>query len=132
MSWNDRERLQPRFRILCDAQWDEMTPRSPGARHCARCDRVVHMAHDEAAFDDLARAGACVFVQPARGPALVAQPDDPSRPEIPNQVPMGGAPMLPPEPRRGLFARLSTLGSLILGLALLGLAAAGLYVLFMG
>ena len=62
MSWNETEHLKKRFQVICDVDWDEMSPtETEGVRSCARCDKAVFATPTEAAFNHHAALGHGVF-----------------------------------------------------------------------
>ena len=106
MSWNDRAQLTPRFRIICEVEWDELQPSDEeGVRVCSRCKKAVFAVHDESSFERCASLGHCVFVATKEHTELIAKPSEPQIPLTPpGPKPLAGAPgprpKGPPVPQR--------------------------------
>ena len=62
--WNTHARISCEFSFKCPKHWDRLPPTAiEGVRHCAACDRDVHLALTEEHFRRHAEDGHCVAVR---------------------------------------------------------------------
>lgn len=67
MAWNEEGRIRCRFEFTCPQFWSRLQPTDKDdVRHCAECDREVHLALSEEAFRRHSKEGRCVAVRVVR------------------------------------------------------------------
>lgn len=77
MAWNDDAQIACRFAFTCPQQWSKLQPTGQAdVRHCAACDRDVHLALTEADLRRHCEQGHCIAV-PVAQPEEEADPDEP-------------------------------------------------------
>lgn len=76
MAWNDDAQIACRFAFTCPQQWSQLQPtETDDVRHCAACDRDVHLALTEADLRRHCEQGHCIAVPLARE-GEAADPDE--------------------------------------------------------
>lgn len=77
MAWNDETKIQCRFELICPQQWSKLQPtEQDDMRHCAECNRDVHLALSETDMRRHSEQGRCIAV-PVAQPKEDADPDEP-------------------------------------------------------
>jgi hypothetical protein len=77
MAWNEEGRIRCRFEFICPQQWSKLQPtETDDVRHCAACNRDVHLALTEADVRRHSEQGRCIAVP-------VVQQDDDADPDEP-------------------------------------------------
>ncbi len=67
MAWNDDAQIACRFAFTCPQQWSKLQPtETDDVRHCAACNRDVHLALTEADLRRHCEQGHCIAVPLAR------------------------------------------------------------------
>lgn len=92
-----KETVRCALAFACDVRWEELSPtEDAAARHCGRCQKLVHAVSDEAAFVARAMVGDCVAFRPAEvGVDLPPGHQRPRHEPPPPEVMLAGMPVRP-------------------------------------
>lgn len=64
MSWNEEANIRCLLSYACPQLWSRLdATATPDCRHCGKCDRQVHLVHDEEDFFQHVAQGHCVAVK---------------------------------------------------------------------